>query len=47
MVITATVQSVDLKTRVVTLKDASGNLAQMGVAKDVKDLEKVKKVMYL
>jgi hypothetical protein len=43
MVITATVQSVDLKTRVVTLKDASGNLAQMGVAKDVKDLEKVKK----
>ena len=43
IVLTATVQSVDLKSRVVTLKDANGNLAQMNVAKDVKDLEKVKK----
>ncbi|QWD84156.1 hypothetical protein ICU98_03610 [Polynucleobacter sp. MWH-P3-07-1] len=43
MVLTATVDSVDMKTRVVTLKDANGNLAQMNVAKSVHDLGKVKK----
>jgi len=43
MVLTATVDSVDMKTRVVTLKDANGNLAQMNVAKSVNDLGKVKK----
>jgi hypothetical protein len=43
MVLTATVDSVDMKNRVVTLKDANGNLAQMNVAKSVHDLGKVKK----
>jgi Cu/Ag efflux protein CusF len=43
MVLTATVDSVDMKTRVVTLKDANGNTAQMNVAKSVHDLGKVKK----
>jgi len=43
IVLTATVDSVDMKTRVVTLKDANGNLAQMNVAKSVHDLGKVKK----
>ncbi|QWD87617.1 hypothetical protein AOC06_03335 [Polynucleobacter paludilacus] len=43
MVLTATIDSVDMKTRVVTLKDANGNLAQMNVAKSVNDLGKVKK----
>ena len=32
-VITATVDSVDLKKRVVVLKDANGNLVQMNVSK--------------
>ena len=43
VVLTATVDSVDLKNRIVTLKDANGNLAQMNVAKSVNDLDKVKK----
>ena len=43
MVMTATVNSVDLKKRVVVLKDANGNLAEMNVSKQVNDLEKVKK----
>ena len=43
IVLTATVDSVDMKTRVVTLKNANGNLAQMNVAKSVHDLGKVKK----
>lgn len=42
-VITATVDSVDVKKRIVTLKDANGNLIQMNVAKSVNDLDKVKK----
>jgi hypothetical protein len=42
-VITATVDSVDLKKRIVVLKDANGNLIQMNVAKSVNDLDKVKK----
>lgn len=42
-VITATVDSVDLKKRVVVLKDANGNLVQMNVSKQVNDLDKVKK----
>ena len=43
VVITATVDSVDLKNRIVVLKDANGNLAQMNVSKAVNDLDKVKK----
>jgi hypothetical protein len=43
MVMTATVDSVDLKKRIVMLKDANGNLAEMNVSKQVNDLEKVKK----
>ena len=43
MVLTATVNSVDLKKRVVVLKDANGNLTEMNVSKQVNDLEKVKK----
>ena len=43
IVITATVDSVDVKKRIVVLKDANGNLAQMNVSKAVNDLDKVKK----
>jgi len=43
VILTATVDSVNLKNRIVTLKDANGNLAQMNVAKSVNDLDKVKK----
>ena len=43
IVLTATVDSVDLKKRIVVLKDANGNLAQMNVSKQVNDLDKVKK----
>jgi hypothetical protein len=43
MVMTATVNSVDLKKRIVVLKDANGNLTEMNVSKQVNDLEKVKK----
>ena len=42
-VLTATVDSVDVKKRVVVLKDMNGNLAQMNVGKQVNDLDKVKK----
>ena len=42
-VLTATVDSVDVKKRIVVLKDANGNLVQMNVAKSVNDLDKVKK----
>lgn len=42
-VLTATVDSVDVKKRIVVLKDSNGNLAQMNVSKQVNDLEKVKK----
>jgi hypothetical protein len=42
-VLTATVDSVDIKKRIVVLKDSNGNLAQMNVSKEVGDLEKVKK----
>jgi enamine deaminase RidA (YjgF/YER057c/UK114 family) len=45
IVLTATVDSVDVKKRIVVLKDANGNLAQMNVAKSVNDLDKVKKVV--
>ena len=43
VVLTATVDSVDVKNRIIVLKDANGNLAQMNVAKSVNDLDKVKK----
>lgn len=43
VVLTATVDSVDLKKRIVVLKDANGNLAQMNVSKQINDLDKVKK----
>ena len=43
VVLTATVDSVDVKKRIVVLKDANGNLAQMNVSKQVNDLDKVKK----
>ena len=43
IVLTATVDSVDLKKRIVVLKDANGNIVQMNVAKTVNDLDKVKK----
>ena len=42
-VISATVDSVDAKKRIVMLKDANGNLVQMNVSKQVNDLDKVKK----
>ena len=42
-VLSATVDSVDMKTRTVVLKDANGNLAQMNVSKQIHDLGKVKK----
>ena len=37
VVLSATVDSVDAKKRIVVLKDANGNLAQMNVAKSVND----------
>ena len=43
VVISATVDSVDVKKRIVVLKDANNNLVQMNVAKQVNDLDKVKK----
>ena len=43
IVISATVDSVDVKKRIVVLKDANGNLATMNVSKQINDLEKVKK----
>jgi hypothetical protein len=43
VVLNATVDSVDVKKRIVVLKDANGNLAQMNVSKQLNDLEKVKK----
>jgi len=43
VVLSATVDSVDVKKRIVVLKDANGNLAQMNVAKSINDLDKVKK----
>lgn len=42
-VLSATVDSVDAKKRIIVLKDANGNLAQMNVSKQVNDLDKVKK----
>ena len=42
-VLSATVDSVDVKNRLIVLKDANGNLAQMNVSKQVNDLDKVKK----
>jgi hypothetical protein len=42
-VLTATVDSVDVKKRIVVLKDSNGNLVQMNVSKQINDLEKVKK----
>ena len=42
-VLTATVDSVDAKKRIVVLKDANGNLVQMNVSKQINDLDKVKK----
>ena len=41
-VLTATVDSVDVKKRIVVLKDSNGNLAQMNVSRQINDLEKVK-----
>lgn len=43
VMLNATVDSVDVKKRIVVLKDANGNLAQMNVSKQINDLEKVKK----
>jgi hypothetical protein len=43
VVLSATVDSVDVKKRIVVLKDANGNLAQMNVSKSINDLDKVKK----
>ena len=43
VLLTATVDSVDAAKRIVILKDANGNLAQMNVSKQVNDLDKVKK----
>jgi hypothetical protein len=43
VVLNATVDSVDIKKRIIVLKDANGNLAQMNVSKQINDLEKVKK----
>ena len=42
-VLTATVDSVDAKTRTVVLKDAQGNLAPMKVSKDVTNFNNIKK----
>jgi hypothetical protein len=42
-VLSATVDSVDAKKRIVVLKDANGNLVQMNVSKSINDLDKVKK----
>lgn len=42
-VLNATVDSVDVKRRIVVLKDSNGSLAQMNVSKQVHDLDKVKK----
>jgi hypothetical protein len=42
-VMNATVEAVDLKNRIVTLRDNNGNLATMNVAKTINNLEKVKK----
>ena len=42
-VLTATVDSVDAKTRTVMLKDAQGNLAPMKVGKDVTNFNNIKK----
>ena len=43
VVLNATVDSVDVKKRIVVLKDANGNLATMNVSKQINDLKKVKK----
>lgn len=43
VVLGATVDSVDVKKRIVVLKDDNGNVVQMNVAKSVNDLDKVKK----
>jgi len=43
IVLSATVDSVDVKKRIVILKDANGNSAQMNVSKAINDLDKVKK----
>lgn len=43
VVLSATVDSVDVQKRIVVLRDANGNLAQMNVSKQVNDLDKVKK----
>ena len=43
IVLSATVDSVDVKKRIVVFKDANGNLAQMNVSKAINDLDKVKK----
>lgn len=43
VVLNATVDSVDVKKRIIVLKDANGNLATMNVSKQINDLEKVKK----
>ena len=42
-VITVSVADVDLQNRTIELKDTKGNLLQMKVSKQVKDLDKVKK----
>ena len=47
VVLSATVDSVDVKKRIVVLKDANGNLAQMNVAKSVNDLEKVRNSIFI
>ena len=43
VVLSATVDSVDVQKRIVVLKDANGNLMQMNVAKSINDLDKIKK----
>jgi hypothetical protein len=43
VVLNASVDSVDVKNRIIVLKDANGNLMQMNVSKQINDLEKVKK----
>jgi len=42
-VITVSVADIDLQNRTIELKDAKGNILQMKVSKQVKDLDKVKK----
>jgi hypothetical protein len=42
-VVTATVESVDLKNRTIVVKDANGNMMQMNVSKQINNLDKVKK----